>query len=93
MGQEGIPQGLKPHSLPAIPCRVSNAWAKAQAYLRSNSNNGKATTNSKATANSKSHRRQHSVGKASIRLWFGFDCFYCDGVGGAAGWKDGEEGG
>ena len=32
MGQEGIPRGLKPHSL-----AILSAWAKAQAYLRNNS--------------------------------------------------------
>ncbi len=37
MGQEGIPRGLKPHSL-----AILSAWAKAQAYLKSKSkNNGK----------------------------------------------------
>jgi hypothetical protein len=34
MGQEGIPQGLKPALVAAL-----NARAKARAYLRSNSNN------------------------------------------------------
>jgi hypothetical protein len=31
--EKGIPQGLKPHSVITL-----NAWAKAQAYLRSKSN-------------------------------------------------------
>jgi len=34
MGEEGIPQGLKPAFVAAL-----NARAKARAYLRSNSNN------------------------------------------------------
>src|SRR6266567_1628476 len=33
-GEEGMPQGLKPHSLLAF-----SAWAEAQTYLRSKSNN------------------------------------------------------
>jgi hypothetical protein len=49
MGQEGIPQGLKPAFVATF-----DAWAKAQAYLRSNSNN-----EGEATATTKEKQQQH----------------------------------